>query len=226
MYLSRLILNPRDRTVQREIGNPYELHRTLMSAFPEDLPKGERVLFRVEADPRTGVPTVLVQSRTQPDWSHLDERERFLLPESRWPPTVFANPATKPFDLTFAPGQLLAFRLRANPTVKRSTPEDRAANRQGKRVALYKEEEQRAWLDRKGERNGFRVARVTVVEEGNVTSWIPRNDKKRKATHFAVRFEGLLQVTDPEALWDAVQSGLGSAKGFGFGLLSLAPARS
>ena len=40
MYLSRLILNPRHRRVQREVANPYEMHRSLMRAFPDNL-KGE-----------------------------------------------------------------------------------------------------------------------------------------------------------------------------------------
>jgi CRISPR system Cascade subunit CasE len=38
----------------------------------------------------------------------------------------------------------------------------------------------------------------------------------------SVQFDGLLQVLDPDALWHTVQAGVGSAKGFGFGLLSLA----
>ncbi len=215
MYLSRLILNPRQRPVQRELANVYELHRTLMSAFPDDLPPSERVLFRVDTDPRTGVPALLVQSHTRPDWSHLQERERFLLPEANWPPNIFSNPAVKAFELDFAPGQILTFRLRANPTVKR----------EGSRHGLYKEEEQREWLARKGERNGFRPQRITVIQEGDQLSWKPRKDGgKRKLTHFAVRFEGLLEVTDPDKLWDALQSGVGPAKSFGFGLLSLAPA--
>jgi CRISPR system Cascade subunit CasE len=218
MYLSRLILNPRGRAVQREIANPYDLHRTVMTAFPEDLPDRERVLFRFDTDPRTGVPTVLVQSHTAPDWTDLQAREGYLLPEDRWPPQVFANPATKTFDLAdqLAAGQTLTFRLRANVTVKR----------EGSRHGLYQEEDQRAWLDRKGARNGFRVARVTVVQEGNVYAWKPRRDGgKRKLTFFTVRFEGVLGVTDPQAMWDAVQSGIGPAKSFGFGLLSLAPPR-
>ena len=121
MYLSRLILNPRHRRVQRELANPYELHRTLMRGFPDGLEtlNDERVLFRVEVEPRTGVPVVLVQSLNQPDWSWLVASEGYLLPESGWPAYVFANPATKTFDLPLSLGQVLAFRLRANPTAKR-----------------------------------------------------------------------------------------------------------
>jgi len=214
MYLSRLILNPRTRRVQRELANPYELHRTLMAAFPEDLPAGERILFRVDLDARTGVPSVLLQSRTRPDWAWLGNpgaRDYFV-----------QAPETKPFDLTFSPGQTFAFRLRANPTVKHAVPDQK----QGRRDPLYREEEQRVWLTRKGERNGFQIRRVTLIQEGNQLAWKARkNGDKCKLTHFAVRFDGLLEVTDPDALWEAVQTGIGSAKSFGFGLLSLAPAR-
>ncbi len=215
MYLSRLILNPRNRAVQREIANPYELHRTLMRAYPEDLPDRERVLFRTEADPQSGVPTVLVQSQIEPDWSDLTTWEGYLLPEPQWPPSIFNNPAVKRIDLSLKTEQFLAFRLRANPTVKR----------EGSRHGLYQEEDQRAWLDRKGRRGGFDVRRLTVIKEGNAYAWIKRSGKTRKLTHFAVRFDGVLQVTEPDVLRETVAEGIGPAKGFGFGLLSLAPAR-
>ena len=35
LYLSRLLLNPHSRQVMGEIAHPYEMHRTLMRAFPE-----------------------------------------------------------------------------------------------------------------------------------------------------------------------------------------------
>ena len=45
MFLSKLILNPRNRRVQREIADPYQMHRSLMRAFPDNLsPAAERVL--------------------------------------------------------------------------------------------------------------------------------------------------------------------------------------
>jgi len=219
MYLSRLILNPRNRGVQRELANPYELHRTMMRGFPETLPAGERVLFRVDTETRTGTPTLLVQSHYEPDWCALAGREGYLLAPLSRPPAVAGNPAVKAFDLNVAPGQMLAFRLRANPTVKR----------QGKRYGLLKEEEQRAWLLRKAGQGGFRIIRVTVVREANtharITLRAPEQAEKHHGTFLAVRFDGILQVTDPEALWSTVQQGIGSGKGFGFGLLSLAPPR-
>lgn len=47
---------------------------------------------------------------------------------------------------------------------------------------------------------------------------------EHRVTLFGVRFDGVGTVTDPEALGTSLRTGIGPAKGFGFGLLSLAPA--
>jgi CRISPR system Cascade subunit CasE len=214
MYLSRLTLNPRSRRAQRELAEPYQMHKTLMRAFPDHVDRErERVLFRVETDPRTDVPTVLLQSTLQPRWDWLDDngaRNYLLRP-----------PETKTFELDLAPGQTLAFRLRANPTVKR-----RRENGDGKlrpvRDPLYREHDQRAWLERKGERGGFRILSVRPRDAPDVRGWVRRDDARHKLKLFAVRFDGLLQVTDPDLLRETVRRGIGSGKGLGFGLLSLA----
>jgi CRISPR system Cascade subunit CasE len=214
MYLSRLILNPRNRRVQREVADPYQMHRSLMRAFPDDLDKGaERVLFRLETSPRSGALTLLVQSWALPDWSWLAEPEArgYLLPVSE------PNPAVKSFDLTLAPGQVLAFRLRANPTVKR-----RFNEKDHKRVGIYDEEEQRQWLARKGQEGGFRLVSARTSGQEDVERAIEQKGKKRALKLAAVQFDGLLQVTDPDRLRETVRAGIGSAKGLGFGLLSLA----
>ena len=87
---------------------------------------------------------LLVQSFGQPDWSWLGEpgAQGYLLPLSE------PNPAVKPISLPLSAGQILAFRLRANPTVKR----------QKERVGLMREEDQLAWLRRKAEQSGFRLS--------------------------------------------------------------------
>jgi CRISPR system Cascade subunit CasE len=218
MYLSRLILNPRSRRVQRELAEPYQMHRSLMKAFPDHLAPGEeRVLFRVDEHPRLGL-MLLVQSWDVPDWSWLAEEgaRGYLLPVAE------PNPAVKPFDLRLAVGHTLSFRLRANPTKRLSTGKDNT----GKRVGIYDEEEQLAWLARKGEQHGFRVLQAQVSRDGKIKDddAIHREDRTHKLELLSVQFNGQLQVTDPDKLVSAVQTGIGSGKGFGFGLLSLAPA--
>ncbi len=210
MYLSRLILNPRNRRAQREIAAPYQLHKTLMRPFPDDMNREkDRILFRVDADPRTGVPTVLLQSTLEPRWGWLTNngaRGYLLQP-----------PETKIFDLDLAPGQVLAFRLRANPTVKR-----KCADGKRRRVGLYQEKEQQKWLERKAEQGGFCLLSIRSQNAPDVRGWAHRDDAKHKLKLFAVQFDGLLQVTDPNQVRETVRRGVGSGKGLGFGLLSLA----
>jgi len=210
MYLSQLILNPRSRRVQKEVADPYQMHRSIMRAFPDHLaPDAERMLYRLESHPRSGGLTLLVQSRNSPDWSWLAApgAHGYLLPVDQ------ANPAVKSFDLRLVAGQVVAFRLRANPTVKRK----------GKRLGLYREEEQRQWLMRKAEQSGFRVRSARVGGKGVASGRIHREDVTHSLRLLSVQFEGLLQVTDPDRLRQAVQQGIGSGKALGFGLLSLAP---
>ncbi len=47
--------------------------------------------------------------------------------------------------------------------------------------------------------------------------------KGQSGYHGGVQFRGILEVTDQERFVDSYHSGIGSAKGFGFGLLLLAP---
>lgn len=209
MYLTRLILNPRSRRVQREIAEPYEMHRTILRAFPETLDPDERVLFRLDTHSETGAPLLLVQSLGFPDWSFLDESGgySYLFSEDN-------NPAVKAFSPKFHPGQQLLFRLTANPTVKKD----------GRRLGLYKIEDQLAWLQRKALSAGFLVATANLTKRGSLKGTIHRTDEKHSLNLLQVQFDGLLRVSEPQALLEAVQNGIGSGKGFGCGLLSLAPA--
>lgn len=212
MYLSKLILNPRSRRVQREVAEPYQMHKSLMRAFPTGLKEGdERVLFRLEQG-RNGALVLLVQSWTLPDWSWLADAPGYLLPVGE------PNPAVKAFDLDLAPGQVLAFRLHANPTARRTFDDKK------RRVGIYDEQAQLDWLKHKGEQGGFRLLSAQTTDRDDVGGTIKDDDDKpHKIKLAAVRFDGLLQVTDPDRLRETVRRGVGSGKGLGFGLLSLAP---
>ncbi|NLG51540.1 MAG: type I-E CRISPR-associated protein Cas6/Cse3/CasE [Chloroflexi bacterium] len=225
MYLSRLILNPRNRRVQNEMARPYELHRSVLKAFPDAMPDSERVLYRVDHDARGERLTLLVQSESRPDWTWAEQSPGYLLDDG----SVADGPlAVKEFALALQPGQVLAFRLRANPTVKKKSHErpDGVMPPNGIRLGLVREEDQRAWLERKGQQHGFRVLRLLIAPEGMQVGHQPvSQEQPRRLAHMAVRFEGVLQVTDPALLSEAVRAGIGSAKSFGFGLLSLARLR-
>jgi CRISPR system Cascade subunit CasE len=233
-FLSRLLPDPRSREALRALADAYEMHRDVLSAFP-DAPDGPGrqafgVLHRVEADGDSR-PVVLVQSQHPPDWTRLLERG--------W---TRAAPLVKPFDPQpqwFRPGQLLRFRLRANPTrclTARSRGPDGnpvAAGMVGKRVEIRDPDQQADWLGRQGTRHGFTLRRLAPrpSTDGPVYSLDTasrRIEGRRPATKQppitlgSVLFEGVLEVADPEALVKALLEGIGRAKAFGCGLLSIA----
>ncbi|MCW5968617.1 MAG: type I-E CRISPR-associated protein Cas6/Cse3/CasE [Blastocatellales bacterium] len=160
MFLSRLILNPRNRAVRRDLADCHNLHRTLLSAFPNSestAPRNEfGLLYRIETNTRSGRISAIVQSKLEPDWSGLNG---YLL-------DVENNPACKSvgayYDALHS-GQRLVFRLRANPTRKVDTktrPDGAKSN--GKRVDIRGEGNQIAWLERKAEASGFRLLRIRI----------------------------------------------------------------
>lgn len=222
MYLSRLILNPRSRQVRNELADPYEMHRTVSRAFPNGEFGKERseenttnILFRVDMHPRTRIPTLLVQSRQKPDWSFLlAERRDYLLGENELPLDV-ENPAVKEMNLQLREGQVLAFRLRANPTKR--------LKENAKRIGLLREDDQHAWIQRKLEIAGAGLVSVNIINEQFTRGKLFKEKEKALRLNFlSVQFDGVLQVQDPNNLVNSIFTGFGSAKGLGFGLLSLA----
>lgn len=220
MHLSRLLLNPRSNEVRRDFSNVHNLHRRVLCAFPDERLQSARshfqVLFRSEFSPE-GAPLLLVQSEAEPRWG--------ALPNSYLEASFEPNPATKPLAGLLervAAGSAWRFRLRANPTKRVRTGTSVA----GRRVGVWGHEPLMQWLARRAESSGFRPAASSwqhcarVAEERRVSG--SRNGAK--LTFASALFEGTLQVTDKERFLSALKHGIGSAKGYGFGLLSVAPA--
>lgn len=237
MYLSRLILDTRQRRVRRDIGDAQQLHRTVLAAFPQ-APGGASarehfgVLYRVEPVGDTpAFARLLVQSSAPPDWVHLSEEVLGPVFDGR------GNPAVRRVDEEYARlevGARLIFRLRANPTRRLS---DRTPGREdrllGKRVALLRETEQLEWLARKGAQHGFRLLATELSPEvAAVQASTQATERGRRPAREgvaamglcfgAVLFNGRLEVTDAEQFRAVLARGIGSGKAFGFGLLSIA----
>jgi CRISPR system Cascade subunit CasE len=228
MFLTRLLLNSRSPEVRRDLGDVHDMHRRVLTGYPDQgLVDGARreyqTLYRLEVGTRGGV-SLLVQSEAKPDWSRLPEH---YLEHSFEP-----NPAITelgPLLARLQVGQRLRFRLRAN-TTKRLRGE---AGVRGKRIELVGEERLVAWLCRKAAVSGFELAgrdahaddplparyRVSVTEEAKA--------RGRRGggllTFGSTLFDGELVVTESQAFAAALRGGLGAAKAYGFGLLSVAP---
>ena len=250
IYLTKMILNPRSNRVRAEVGNPQELHKTISRGFPaienppelkkheQKTPRNEyNILHRLDIEPRRGTAFLLVQSEHEPDWSFL--------------PADYADEIEKPKEISenynsIENGMRLIFRLQANPT-KRIGKSDEKADIRFKpsgenktirrRVGLRTDEERFGWLERQGERFGFTIADLKInpavrnvisAKEGKIEFKKPdeKDGKKKKTvTYGSVVFEGVLQVSDADKFRDALINGIGQGKAYGFGLLSIAPAR-
>jgi CRISPR system Cascade subunit CasE len=89
---------------------------------------------------------------------------------------------------------------------------------------LLRDTDRLEWLERKATQSGFAIDRHAVrLQSKRIWRWSRGADSAR---HDGVDFEGLLTVVEPALFSGALLKGIGSAKAFGFGLLSIAPLRS
>jgi CRISPR system Cascade subunit CasE len=217
MYLSRLLLNPRSRQVQRDTADPYQLHRTLMKAFVEKRDDAG-VLHRLDIHPDSGAAVLLVQSSCPPDWTALAEGD-YLLPAD--PFSELDNPAVKAVELPLSAGQILNFRLRANPTIKKVRRDENGEHLNSNRIPLVHEKKQLGWLQAKATQSGFRVLQASISGHTEQKGWKQKGE--RPLTLFTVQFDGRLQITVAAQFQKALAQGIGPGRAFGCGLLSLAP---
>jgi CRISPR system Cascade subunit CasE len=225
MYLTRAYLNPHRRGAIRLLGHPQRLHAAVLAGFPP-LPEGKRVLWRLDTD-QPHRPILWIVSPYQPDLTHLTE-------QAGWPASDAPQWETRPYEPLLKRldrGQRYSFRLTANPT--RALPPAEPGAR-GRRVEHVTVGHQTAWLLAQADKTGFRVltndTHLPGTEEPALQLQLRDRDKIRftKKSHPGlitigrVTYEGLLQVTAPDPLRQAMTHGIGRARAYGCGLLTLA----
>ena len=179
-------------------------------------------LFRIDSDPGHGV-VIFVLSAIRPDWDYAFHNAPFLL--------VPPMPEPSPLQLEIKQGSTFRFRLLANPVFrirgdsvnKHGKPYD--AKWVGKRIPVKSDSASLCnWLERRATGAGFILKKSPqpLIQTGFVY-FNKMKEKNMGQRLFSVRYDGLLEVTEPTDLQKAICSGIGPAKAFGFGLLSLAP---
>lgn len=205
MFLSKLVIDPKHPQARRELGDVYEMHRTLVRAFaPDAVTPPPRFLWRLEPSSNHDADAiVLVQSSIKGNWAFMQSPRG----------SAIAIHANKQVDLNrcIRSDSLYRFRILANPSVCRN----------GKRIALLGEDEQVKWFTEQGEKHGFKPKSVIRLTSGRLATH--RGKAGDRITVGTALLEGILLVSDVEALRHAVRAGLGHGKAWGLGLLSLAP---
>lgn len=208
MYLSRILLDIRNRKTMLALASPNLFHGAIESSVP-----GERCrkLWRIDA--LNGNLYLLILCDKQADWGKVQSQ--------------FGNPehAAETKDYTpllerIADGSKWRFRLRANPTVARKTP---GSDKRGKVLAHITTAHQMQWLSDQAKKNGFSLApdEFTVTE----SKWYTfRKNNKQNVRLLAVTYEGILTITDAELFRKALVSGIGREKAYGMGMLTVTTA--
>lgn len=231
MFLTRAFLDPASRTARADLRNPESLHKNVMRLFSSAAGPSARhalgVLHRLD-EVGSGRLVLLIQSDGEP----LAELwpSGYLLELGGDLDLAFSgvgqNPAVRDVSQERArieAGHRFGFRLRANTTRKVDTKtEADGARRNGRRVPVSGDEARIAWLTRHAEAAGFAVGADAL----RVTEVAPAGGRSQKAITLAgTLFEGRLEVRDADLFRAALATGIGPAKAYGFGLLSVAPLR-
>ena len=199
--LALLALNPASAAARRSLRDPQAIHKTLMACFPRAAGSDARrefgVLWRVEPG---DVPTVMMQAQACPDLAAL--------------PPGYANAQVRSLDAHLGAlrgGQVVHFRVVLNPIRK---SRGGATNRQRVVPAAEREE----WAS-----NRVAAAGLTLLSQPSVTGLPARHITKgeRRFPIYSAQVDGIARVADAERLESAIRGGIGHAKAWGCGLMTV-----
>ncbi len=205
MKITRLKLNTHLIKTLKALNNPNIFHAALEASLEGE--QRSRLLWRVDTLKENKY--LLVVSQTPLNTKKLESQFGYLNEPAQ----------VKDYNLLLNrvnSGSIWLFKLTANPTKSISLDK----SKRGKVTSLYKEEELIEWLKRRGEKNGFLIRNVKIMGSRWI-SFSKKNDKKKKVSFQEVTYQGLLEVTDPEAFRQCLIEGLGRSKAYGMGLLTL-----
>lgn len=217
---TKVLLNPARRQGRKLLTNPQALHAAVCASFPPDVnQKDSRILWRL--DQREHENILYIVGPEKPTAVHIVEQAGW---DTRPPQSVDYDR----FLGQLMRGQQWNFALVANPTKSLRRP----GEKRGQVVARLSAAAQLEWLHSKAESMGVNFGLVkesTAQVAGREPVYFNRKESGRK--HFGrvhivkVRFQGILEVTEPDRLRQTLVNGVGRAKGYGCGLLTLARLR-
>ena len=208
MYLSRVELQSDRRETMLALSQPQLMHGAVEQCFPGDR---ERRLWRV--DWMESHCYLLVLSREPPEFTALWAQFGPLGEKARWETKDYTPLLSK-----LQNGQAWHFRLKANPV--HSVSSEQTDEKRGKVTAHVTTAQQKQWLLSRSEALG-----ITLREnEFDVThtQWYSFDKgNKQRVTLRTASFEGVLTLADTQKFTEAMLSGVGRAKAYGCGLLTI-----
>jgi CRISPR system Cascade subunit CasE len=229
MYLSRIKLNYKRQETKYLLASPQRLHAALAASFPTDgHGSDKRALWRM--DNLGNSLYIIMQSLQRPDFTHIVEKYGCPGEKQEWLTKEY-----EPFLARLKAGQAWRFRLRANPVKSvlkaRAEREGGMEKGRGKISPCVGVENQKKWLHEKSVRHGFRLLpegdelrNLTIMqpEIKEFGRFDPASRESKKVMLSIVTFEGALLIEDREKFTAAMVNGIGRAKAYGCGLMTLA----
>ena len=224
--LTKILINPRRRQGRKLLTNPQAMHAAVAASFPPDLNQSSgRILWRLDESAHHHA--LYVVGPEKPTASVIAE-------QAGWDTRPAQSVEYDRLLGSLAKGQRWHFELLANPTYSQSN-----GGKRGKVKAHVSVDHQLGWLHQRSEQAGFMLApraqdeasdaerdrwsvheQTTIVERKSLD--FRKGDSRRRVHIATARYRGTLEVSDPDALRATLVNGIGRARGYGCGLLTLA----
>lgn len=230
--LTRVSINPARRNGRKLLTNPQAMHAAVRASFPPDISEEDaRVLWRVDQQNHESV--LYIVGPEKPTGA-------LIVEQAGWDSRPAQSADYDRFLASLMKGQRWHFELVGNPTYAEPN------GKRGKIKAHVSVRHQLDWLYKQADRAGFALAPriddecsdeerarwdigdAPMVMERWTDSFNrgkePRSSRNQVRIAKA-RFSGTLEITDAEALRYALTHGIGRARAYGCGLLTLAPVK-
>ncbi|WRZ96383.1 type I-E CRISPR-associated protein Cas6/Cse3/CasE (plasmid) [Streptomyces sp. NBC_01007] len=252
-YLSKVALNPRRRHALALLSNPHRLHAAVLGGLAvQPVTERVLWRLETNTTHRAEI-LVLTDSRPswehlveQAGWPGADGGEPLV---ADYAPLLQRIALGREFAFRLTANPVQAVQRPDKPSDEQTTrlkagtdAPGTPARHRGFRVAHRTADQQIGWLLRQADRHGFTIPTAVTSEPApglhvdealspapavaltarDILRFHKRANGPRVTVSTAT-FQGRLRITDPDALRNALLAGIGPAKGYGQGLLTLAP---
>lgn len=198
MYLTKIKLDQRKRTIQSILSDCQKLHQAVSKIFGSARKEGN-ILYRVQTG--RGQNAIYLYSDMRPGQQEVSGME------------VCGTQDLTGWIQRLKSGQVWSFDILCIPVKKVKTENTKHSQRR----LLKTPEERTAWMHRKADQFGFEILSLQECESVRQVGY-----KKQSTLYLdGYHYQGVLRIIDTRKFISALCHGIGAGKAYGFGMLLL-----